>query len=256
MSSLDRDSLIKIWDHHNELVDCAIDADDHAIDDWFAVLTALKQRIDAWLEAHEILYRIVIVEGQKKIGDWLYKYIVAGSDTEQLLNCIAPQLHRVFSFEELESYLHLPWACARGRMSFQAKLDFIQVPEDLDVHNEIRGRAGALLRQIDLTLAESPAVDQSRVVWALGLMHQQPSKPTWNAQAKELRLGGLLCKKFSRPAHNQIRILDAFQEEGWTSRIFDPFTGGRLKATVGDLNEGLQGLRFHVDGDGVRWRII
>ena len=48
--------------------------------------------------------------------------------------------------------------------------------------------------------------------------------PVWVKERYTLLLDGEVIKKVRRPilARNQIMILDAFQEEGWPNRIYDP----------------------------------
>jgi hypothetical protein len=62
-----------------------------------------------------------------------------------------------------------------------------------------------------------------------------------------------------------VRILKAFQEEGWPVRIDDPLpfqkgidSKSRLRDTVKALNRSQQVLRFHLDGtgEGVRWELL
>jgi hypothetical protein len=88
--------------------------------------------------------------------------------------------------------------------------------------------------------------------------------PRWDADLRELWVGGKLLKRFPRRAPNQELILAAFQEQGWPPRIDDPLPprGERhahccLHDTVIRLNRTLRrrGLRFHGDGSGsgVRW---
>src|SRR5205807_601151 len=67
--------------------------------------------------------------------------------------------------------------------------------------------------------------------------------PVWDAERRELRLGGVLVKKFRRPAANQELILAVFQEEGWPAKIDDPLPNGdgvdaaeRLHFTISRLN--------------------
>ena len=45
--------------------------------------------------------------------------------------------------------------------------------------------------------------------------------PFWDRDRKELRIGSFVVKRFRWPAENQERVLNAFQEEGWPSRIND-----------------------------------
>lgn len=85
-------------------------------------------------------------------------------------------------------------------------------------------------------------------------------KPCWDKSRSELRLRSLLIKRFRVPAPNQERVLDAFQEEGWPSRIDDPLPPSgnrpakqRLRETVASLNrhQSTACLEFESDGKGL-----
>jgi hypothetical protein len=90
-------------------------------------------------------------------------------------------------------------------------------------------------------------------------------KPVWNPIRREVTLNGAVIKRFRRPAQNQIRLLEAFQEDGWPEFIDDPLPPEgdiapkhRLRGTVYHLNKNhiTKGLiRFHTDGtgQGVLW---
>ncbi len=54
----------------------------------------------------------------------------------------------------------------------------------------------------------------------------EPARPFWNAEAGELWYCGLLVKKFVKPAHNQRKVLDAFQQQNWRPAIPNPFSKG------------------------------
>ena len=84
----------------------------------------------------------------------------------------------------------------------------------------------------------------------------------WDKACLTLTMGREVIRKVKRPriATNIIPILDAFQEEGWPSRIDDPLRGGadptRLAAAVKSLNQGLRRIVFGKDGsgEGIVWR--
>ncbi len=78
-----------------------------------------------------------------------------------------------------------------------------------------------------------------------------PSIPSWDSSRRELLFGGKTCKRYRTRAVNQEKVLAAFEEEGWPSRIDDPVPPGRLKETVRQLNKHLQHIRFESDGTGV-----
>ena len=91
-----------------------------------------------------------------------------------------------------------------------------------------------------------------------------PSRPCWDRDRQELRVGTLIVKQFKVPAPNQETILAAFQEEGWPHRIDDPIPPHpdkepkrRLHDTIISLNRNQRTplIRFLGDGSGqgVRW---
>ena len=93
------------------------------------------------------------------------------------------------------------------------------------------------------------------------------AKPAWDARSRELRLDGLLVKKFRVPAGNQERVLSAFQEEAWPEYIDDPLpkTSGiepkrRLHYVINRLNRGQVPPRIHFrgngSGEGVGWEVV
>lgn len=89
----------------------------------------------------------------------------------------------------------------------------------------------------------------------------QTDRPRWDKDGRALIVGGVVVKQYKRhPAPNQVRILAAFEEEGWENRIDDPIPGGtnpkkRLRDTVQDLNKAQGAIKFSTDGtgEGVQW---
>lgn len=86
-------------------------------------------------------------------------------------------------------------------------------------------------------------------------------RPTWDVDRRELRLGGVVLKRFRRAADNQMLVLDVFQEEGWPHQIDDPLPRdgdvdpkARLKETVKSLNEQIKdhAIIFGVSHHGER----
>ncbi|MCH8047158.1 MAG: hypothetical protein IID44_25940 [Planctomycetes bacterium] len=91
--------------------------------------------------------------------------------------------------------------------------------------------------------------------------------PHWDAETRELRIGGRLVKRFKWPATNQETLLAAFEEEGWRLRIDDPLppVPGLLSTTrLSDAIKRLNGhqknalIRFCGDGtgEGVTWELV
>jgi hypothetical protein len=113
-----------------------------------------------------------------------------------------------------------------------------------------------------------PEAEYERLLNRLGEQRSAIPKgrqtPVWVKESSTLLLDGEIIKQIRRPnqARNQIRILDAFQEEGWPGRIDDPLprpaTGvdsRQLGEAVRRLKQGLQRITFGRDGsgEGVRW---
>lgn len=104
-----------------------------------------------------------------------------------------------------------------------------------------------LLREIGEQDVSLPADTSSKLEWDKGLC--------------ELRLNGKVIKRVRGPkiARNVVRVLDAFQEQGWARHTCDPLPGGRdqkrLHDTIQSLNDDLEGIRFRADGtgEGICW---
>lgn len=79
-------------------------------------------------------------------------------------------------------------------------------------------------------------------------------KPSWDKEKCELRFDNAVVRHVKRSAKNIVRILDAFEEEGWPPRIDDPLPPAtetrRLSETVRTLNDRLDRIRFQADGSG------
>jgi hypothetical protein len=86
--------------------------------------------------------------------------------------------------------------------------------------------------------------------------------PVWSPARRELHYGNRLCKKFRQPAPKQTRILDAFAEEGWPPKIYNPLTPEPNRVTRQQLADAVRGLnenpciQFELDGtgEGILWR--
>lgn len=95
----------------------------------------------------------------------------------------------------------------------------------------------------------------------------EPGCPVWDDQRHELKVGGVIVKRFKWRASNQEAILAAFQEDGWPARIDDPLSPlpetdpkRRLSDTIKCLNRKQVAplLRFSGDGtgEGVLWDVV
>lgn len=124
-------------------------------------------------------------------------------------------------------------------------------------------------RFVQSVLKDSPAETAAISVQCGSVAAEDPvtSKPRWDRERQELRLGEIVIKQFKVPAANQERILAAFEEDGWPVRIDDPLPPSseqdskrRLHDTINSLNRNQKRnlIRFLGDGSGqgVRWERI
>ncbi len=83
------------------------------------------------------------------------------------------------------------------------------------------------------------------------------AKPAFDPVSRQLSYRGEILRLFKRPAENQERIVKAFHEDRWPTRIDDPLQKGKLNQTIRDLNRSLKqpSIRFRADGrgEGVIW---
>lgn len=97
--------------------------------------------------------------------------------------------------------------------------------------------------------------------------HRRTMRPTWDADLRELRLGSIVLKRFTRTASAQELLLAALQEEHWKPVIDDPLpvrpgadAKRRLRETVKSLNKSQnpRRIQFSVTGDGtkVAWQVV
>ncbi len=108
---------------------------------------------------------------------------------------------------------------------------------------------------------------QAGVAYALGCCpwreagaspEEGKQSPVWDEVRRELRVGLSVVKRFKQPAANQERVLRAFEEDGWPSRIDDPLppepeqdSKRRLHSTISNLNRGQRRrIRVHFAGGG------
>jgi hypothetical protein len=96
-----------------------------------------------------------------------------------------------------------------------------------------------------------------------GRPEQLRPRPQWNPHSHELRIDGMLVKRFKWPAVNQEMILAAFEEEGWPRRIDDPLppqpeqdSKRRLHDTIKCLNRNQSHCLLHFRGDGTGEGIV
>ena len=114
-----------------------------------------------------------------------------------------------------------------------------------------------LMRKLHNELSDELLDNQAAASTQLALPAPERMTPTWDRENYHLSFMGELARNVSPRARNVIRVLDAFQEEGWPDRIYDPVHDDktRIHYTIASLNEGLRKLRFHADGTGerIRW---
>ena len=113
------------------------------------------------------------------------------------------------------------------------------------------------------TLPSNLATAYSELVFAPGPAAQAQSKslerivPGWNKARGELTYDGKVIRRVQAGrAKNIVKVLDAFQEDGWPDRIDDPLSPSkdqqRLHETIASLNENmaLPLVHFRADGTG------
>ena len=87
-------------------------------------------------------------------------------------------------------------------------------------------------------------------------------QPTWDKALSQLLFDDEVVRKVSPQAANLIKILDAFQEDGWPKKIDSPFSpceDGKQKRrdAIRELNKKLRKIRFESDGsgEGLLWKL-
>jgi hypothetical protein len=90
---------------------------------------------------------------------------------------------------------------------------------------------------------------------------QRREKPWWRRSVLQLHAEGRLVRDVARQAKHMIKILDAFEEDGWPRKIDDPLPKGpnvlRLQDAVEQLNKGQTTIRFRThNGRSVTWEWV
>jgi hypothetical protein len=91
--------------------------------------------------------------------------------------------------------------------------------------------------------------------------------PRWDPNHLQLSWGFVVVKRFTKQPDEQKRLLDAFEEQGWSQSIDDPLPPKkgknprrRLKHTIKNLNRRQVNPVIHFsgrgDGKGICWRFI
>jgi hypothetical protein len=156
-----------------------------------------------------------------------------------------------------------------GNLSFTRRSCLVLTDEGLQMVEALRER----LEDADLALYDNLLRNRwADIAAAGGTVHPAKaqaaaSRPNWDGQRHELRVGKQLIKIFKLPSPNQETVLMAFEEEGWPLRIDDPLPPlpnihpkQRLHDTIKNLNRRQKRrlVRFMGDGtgQGVRWELI
>ena len=110
-------------------------------------------------------------------------------------------------------------------------------------------------QSIQESLLELSVTETSREA---ALESRKGTKPLWDKDRFELRVGDQVVRKVRPLAKNIIKVLDSFQEEGWPETIYDPLSGDIWSIrhdTIRSLNEGLSLIRFRADGtkERIKW---
>jgi len=243
-----------------ELETVALNPDDGALQEWFKMIEMMRSYLSELLTFHGLLQKTVFGAPRGRIGDALYRYMVAASNFETVLGAVRPQIRRGTD-NEWERLIQIPRMCAQARWSFNESLTNNKLPDGsypTDIHDKLRSEVSYVLHELDVTLAKRPRADQSVALWSLWLTGDTPgNRPTWDKKLRELRFDGALCKRFKTRAPNQELLLDSFQELHWSPRIDNPLKDGKLSETIRQLNRTTKLIRFRADGsgEGVLWEL-
>lgn len=100
------------------------------------------------------------------------------------------------------------------------------------------------------SLAGSPRA-MPRFGWAeMARSNAQPAlkvaqRPRWDPASRTLYVGARIVKRYRVPAVLQERILNAFQEEGWPTHVYDPLSPNGDKSTKRRLHDTIKALNRH-----------
>lgn len=248
-----------VHDAHRELCTAAIDPDDGALEEWFKYIGTMRSKLADVLDCHRLLCQILLRQPRGRVGDLLYRFLVAMCDYENVLPLVECQFRRGYrGDEEFERAFNVVRLFVPARDSFQQILGIWERPAEPDppeTHEKFRTEADRIRRKLEETLLARPHPDQPQALWTLGINAPTTIRPVWDANLRELRFGDVVCKRFKRTAKNQEAVLSAFQEDSWSPRIDSPVLADKLHETIHALNESLVGLRFSADGSGqgIRW---
>lgn len=79
------------------------------------------------------------------------------------------------------------------------------------------------------------------------------ANPAWDAQRRELSIGGRLVKRLRQQSSNQQAILDAFAAAGWPRRIADPLPLVPAQCPKRRLHDAVKCLNRHHRHEAIRF---
>jgi len=143
------------------------------------------------------------------------------------------------------------------RTVFRRRSCFVLTSEGAKLAHELRVSAAPGNGRGKHSLAEPAARDA---------LTSQSSVPRWDRDRRELRIGGVVVKRFTIPAVDLESILTAFEEQAWPARIDDPLPTSdeptrkaRLQHVIHLLNRGQRRplMRFVGEGTGrgILWEL-
>jgi hypothetical protein len=139
--------------------------------------------------------------------------------------------------------------------------------EVIEINSESRDSIGEYRDSIDEGLRQAfHCIDIVDSQTTTPTSRKEKTKPSWDKEDSTLCYNNETIRKLQPKAKNVIRLLDAFQEQGWPDMIEDPFPGfqrvdrnpQRLSDTIKSLKKNLQMIDFHMYGDGrhVCWKVV
>jgi hypothetical protein len=104
-------------------------------------------------------------------------------------------------------------------------------------------------------------LDYRRLRRQIGESAEKVSLPVWSRATAQLTYQGKVIRILNAKGKDIRLILDAFEEQGWPSRVDNPLPGGKdsrkLRRAIENLNKFLTTLRFSADGAaaGILWHM-
>jgi hypothetical protein len=133
-------------------------------------------------------------------------------------------------------------------------------------HREVEGDCGQQVEVISLGEAASIVLQSEEPVevevlkWAkvhATARKETKDRPVWDKENRVLKFGGRVVRNVGARASNLVKVLDAFEEEGWPARIYSPLPPSEtvVRDTVKTLNSSSSGIEFRADGsgEGIEW---